>query len=195
MWINSKVRQAFDCSGEIVLDISLTRLNCFIRLTNFNSFNTIASARKCAKCVKTNICSFVFKSVRDCHICPSPVVHISGEIVAKSTGLVIASQWGKPRDISSPHRNSIFNTGISSWMITYGPDWRFKKHLSGWCVLRCNTLMHHLTQVIWEDTWKHTGVKSQTNAATVTIHSSGYIIWGHTWKHTMECNQTNYKLR
>ena len=51
--------------------------------------------------------------------------------------------------------------------------------------------MHPLMQVIWGDIWKHTVTKSQTHATSVIMHALIQVLWEDIWKHTVEKNQTN----
>ena len=51
--------------------------------------------------------------------------------------------------------------------------------------------MHLQVLAIWGDIWKCTVEKSQTNAASVTMHLLEQVIWGNIWKRTVEKSQTN----
>ena len=44
---------------------------------------------------------------------------------------------------------------------------------------------------IWDNFWKHTVEKSQTNATSVTLHALIQVLWGHIWKRTVEKSHTN----
>ena len=60
---------------------------------------------------------------------------------------------------------------------------KFKPLQQVWlCILICKC---------FEDTWRCTVEKSQTNAASVIMQPYIPVIWGHIWRRTVEKNQTN----
>ena len=46
-----------------------------------------------------------------------------------------------------------------------------------------------LRQAIWEDIWKHTEGKSETNAASVTLPALPQVLWGDIWRGTVQCRK------